>query len=262
MPMFKRRRTFRQRRRKFRRFRKSLRKKVKYVARRVSGIIKASVQYTYTSKISGSSGGLFTSVHNSSPVTTSNAVIPLTVLSQGSDEWNRTGDMVRFGRLVIKGVTTFSVAASVPPTAPVLGRIILTWVKANNGATLATGPSALDTLFLDWASSTPQPVLALPNPKTVPSRAVIVRDITLNCMNVNQTVSGSQATGRLIPWRINVNVAKLFRGAASTYNGNGVGTAACEKNHLFIYFVGGTAVPPTDPGTMTSVWSFRLSFLP
>lgn len=234
----------------------------------MGGLIKSALQYTSSSNISTSANGFLASLHNGAGSSTSNGIVCLSPLTQGTGYANRTGNQVKFMRLTVRGFTymaTPDTAETTDGIAPVLGRIIFFVVRSNVGSALATGPSDPSTWLQDWNSNTFSVALANYNPDTVPSRIRVLKEIVINPINVNQVVTGtglslSTVGARQVYWKFSKSISRFLRGAYSTYNGSGSGTTACEQNHIFAAFLQSntSAAAPS----FETFWTFKLSFLP
>lgn len=251
------------RKRSFRRFkRKGLRRRVKRLSRSVRGIIGAGIQRFSTSDHASASSGIITSTHNSTGSSSSNGVVLLTGMGQGTTQSTRTGMRVQFYRLIMRGMTYNSVAQSAGSRVNNIGRIIVLMIKDNASSSLATGANDITTLMSDWQGGGGMAnVLTTFKSEMIPKRAVVLVDKFINQFNVNAESSATGiGLGRIMPWKFSINLRKKTRGYSS-YSQTAAGSTSCENNHVFAYFIESNTVPGTA-GSLTSLWTYKLSFLP
>lgn len=240
-----------------------LRKRIRRVSRKVSRIVNSAVQWLSTSNHASSSSSLLTSTHYSISTTTANATVLLSGITQGTGASNRSGNKVSLLRATFRGFTYASVANSFSPIYNV-GRIVVIHIKNNNGQSLGSGCTDWGLLLQDYtASGNASTVLSTWRPDMVPTKVRILKDMYLNPMNVNVCASGVAGANysRIMKWKFSLNLRKLLKGAVTTYNTTTASATSCESNHLAIFFMQSNPTP-ADAGSLASVWSYKLSFLP
>lgn len=239
-------------------FRRSLRR----LARNFSTFKSASIQWQSPSSIIGGTSGVMVSVHNSTASSSSNGYVHLSGIPVGTGPATRTGNRVQLLRLTVRGLTYTSVEAPTPSTN--MGRIVFYMVMNNANDTLGVGSNDIVNAMLNWTSATYAGVLAPWNPQQVPSAIRIIKDIYINPWNVCRPASGAGAsnTGAVTPWQFSVNLRKYMgRSKFSTYSGASNTANDSVSNQLFCAFIQSTPTP-ADIGSLVSIWSFKLSYIP
>lgn len=243
--------------------RRGLRSRVKRASRSIKQIIGAGIQRLVTSDNGASSGGVITSTHNSTGSSSSNGIVLLSGMGQGTGNAQRTGQRVQFFRLTMRGMTWNSTAQGAGTRVTNIGRLIVLLIKDNGSSSTATGANDITTLLSDFQGGGGLAnVYSTFKSEMIPKRAVVLVDKLINQFNVNCDIlsAGAGEVGRVTPWRVSVNLRRKIRGYSS-YSGTGSGATSCENNHIFAYFIESNAVPGTA-GALTSTWCYKLSFLP
>jgi hypothetical protein len=254
----------------YKRGKRSYRKRFTAVSRTVKALVSSNYGWVSTA-INGAVNGTtlsISSVHNNSWTSTSNAIVLLSGIAQGSDRQSRTGNKVQLGYLQIRGCSYLNVIAGLPidygtANTPPLGVITVYVVHNNNGNSIGGGTNNDPEIFqLDPPASgigSVQQVMPFYRPEMVGknSRVEILRTMLLNPIHLVQAATTS--CGRLITWKINLNLRKLLRGAMTTYNETTASVLSTEDNHIFIHF--GQYGIAGQAGAMRSEWIYKMSFL-
>lgn len=222
------------------------------------------MQWVTTSGNAISSGGLISSQHNSTGSSTAGGIVLVSGMGQGVTSGTRTGNRIQMLRLTMKGFTSTAFTNTYTPNNN-FARIVVALIKNNNSSSIGVGASDWTTWINDWTTGNFTGVFGSYRPDIVPKKVRILKDILINPQNVNivteTIVAGSTTVGRNVPWKFSINLRRATRGGFTSYSGTTAGATSCETNHIFVYFVQASPAP-SDPGSMFSTWTYKLSFLP
>lgn len=242
----------------FRRF--SFRKTLRRVSKQLATFRSASLQWATPVSIVGGSSGTMLSVHNNAASSTSNGYVHLSGITVGTGPSVRTGNRAQLLRLTVRGITymsTFSTAGQINT-----GRIVFYMVKSNGGDVLGTGNNDIVNAINGWSTGTFSGVYGTWNPAVVPTRIRIIKDIHINPFNTPRETGGGNVMGQIVKWEFSVNLRKYMgKDKYSTWIGSSNAASDSDANQVFAAFIQ-TTPTPADPAALSSVWGFKLSFLP
>lgn len=258
MPLFRRRFMRRRLGRRFTR-RKSMRGRFRRLSRNFSTLKAASL--SILTGITSSAGTSFiTSVHNSAASSASNGFVCLSQ-SDGTAPGaggGRVGLRTQLLRLSVQGFTFTSIADAATPTFN-MGRIIFYMVLENGEQALGVGDNDITRSIINWSTATNTGIVNPYNISSVPSRVRIIKDIFINPFQTTRAVATS--VGNCVRWRFSVNLRRYMgRDKFTSYNSTVNATSSCISNHVFAHFIQGNATP-ADPGSLTSLWNFKITMV-
>lgn len=260
-------RTFRRSSRPFKRRRMggmrrfSFRRTLRRVSKQLSTFRSASLQWASPSTIVGGSGGTMTCVHNNAASSTSNGYVHLSGIAGGTGPSVRLGNRAQLLRLTVKGITYTGVQANGGIINQ--GRVIFYMVRANGGDGLGVGNNDIVNAIMNWTTGTASGVFGTWNPQKVPTSIRIIKDININPWNTpNPGTGAGNHNGAVVRWDFSVNLRKYMgKDKWSTWTGSSNAASDSDANQVFAAFIQ-TTPTPADAGALTSVFGFKLTFLP